>query len=78
MLYNAVFLEVMLNYGKCCENITMHDQKAHWVQSFLRKLKGKDLTKTSKNNTPRKVLISLRQERDVGEGAGGRERALYR
>ena len=38
MFYNAAFLEVTLNHGKCCENIAIHDQKAHWIQSFLRKL----------------------------------------
>lgn len=75
MLYNAVFLEVMLNYRKCCENMT---RRHTGLRAFLDSLQAQDLTKTSKNNTSRKLPISLRQEREAGESEGGRERALSR
>lgn len=40
MLSDNVFLVIMLNHRKHCDNIVIRDQKIHLIQSFLMKFTG--------------------------------------
>lgn len=72
MLYNAVFLEVMLNYRKCCENMT----RRHWVESLLRQFTSTGFNKDFQKQHIEKAA-NITKTRERGRGKQGRESELY-